>query len=85
MTKSEKKLKGYTYLGCPLTKNRSAWCFRICRPDSEGHGFCGRYAPHAIKSRIQEGIEDYLAKKPIDIKTNASIRYDKVMNILEDE
>jgi len=52
-------LKDYTYLGCPLTSNQSAWCFRLCRPDTEGHGRCGRLAPHSMKSRIQQGIEDY--------------------------
>jgi len=52
-------VKEYTYLGCPLTSNRSAWCFRICEPDTEGHGHCGRLAPHSMKSRIQQGIEDH--------------------------
>lgn len=54
-----KKLKAYTYLGCPLTRNRTPWCFRICSPDADGSGECGRVAPHSFKSRIQQGIEDY--------------------------
>lgn len=58
----EKKLK-YTYLGCPLTRNRTPWCFRICTPDAEGSGECGRLAPHSFKSRIQQGIEDYKRKQ----------------------
>lgn len=56
---TRKALKNYTYLGCPMTKNRSAWCFRLCIPDSDGTGFCGRVAPHGITSRIQQGIEDF--------------------------
>ena len=52
-------LKEYTYLGCPLTSNQSAWCFRLCRPDGQGTGRCGRLAPHGLKSRIQLGIENY--------------------------
>ena len=52
-------LKQYTYLGCPLTNNRSPWCFRLCEPDAKGLGRCGRVAPHGIKSRIQLGIDDY--------------------------
>ncbi len=52
-------LKEYTYLGCPLTRNRSAWCFRLCIPDEGGHGDCGRIAPHSFKSRIQMGIEKH--------------------------
>lgn len=54
-----KELPQYTYLGCPMTKNRSPWCFRMCIPDNKGVGNCGRYAPHFIKSRIQLAIEAY--------------------------
>jgi hypothetical protein len=52
-------IKEYTYLGCPLTNNRSAWCFRICMPDTLGNGHCGRIAPHSLTSRIQQSIIDY--------------------------
>jgi len=54
-----KDLREYTYLGCPITKNRSPWCFRMCKPNAAGIGFCGRVAPHSFKSRIQQGIEDF--------------------------
>jgi acyl-coenzyme A thioesterase PaaI-like protein len=60
--KTTKGLKDYTYLGCPLTKNKTAWCYRICQTDSEGHGFCGRVAPHSLKSTIQMEIEKYNRK-----------------------
>lgn len=53
----------YTYLGCPLTKNRSPWCFRVCQPKADGTGSCGRIAPHSFKSRIQQGIEDFKRKQ----------------------
>jgi len=56
---ARKKLREYTYLGCPLTKNRSPWCFRLCKPNADGTGLCGRVAPHGFKSRIQLGIENY--------------------------
>lgn len=52
----------YTYLGCPLTRNRTPWCFRLCIPDEEGTGECGRIAPHSFKSRIQLGIESHKKK-----------------------
>ncbi len=58
-----KGLKAYTYLGCPLTKNRSPWCFRMCQPNADGTGLCGRVAPHGFKSRIQLGIEDFKKKQ----------------------
>jgi acyl-coenzyme A thioesterase PaaI-like protein len=54
-----KGLKEYTYLGCPLTRNRSPWCFRMCTPDIAGHGRCGRIAPHALVGRIQAGIQQH--------------------------
>lgn len=54
-----KGLKKYTYLGCPITKNRTPWCFRICRPNADGTGLCGRVAPHGMKDRIQQGIEEF--------------------------
>ncbi len=54
-----KDLKEFTYLGCPMTNNRTPWCFRMCKPRADGTGKCGRVAPHGFKSRIQQGIEDY--------------------------
>jgi acyl-coenzyme A thioesterase PaaI-like protein len=57
--KTRKGLKEYTYLGCPLTRNRSPWCFRMCTPDFEGHGHCGRIAPHSLTGTIQAGIQEY--------------------------
>jgi uncharacterized protein (TIGR00369 family) len=61
--KTSTGLKEYTYLGCPLTRNRSPWCFRLCTPDVEGHGRCGRTAPHALTGRIQAGILEYNKKQ----------------------
>lgn len=61
--KTSSGLKEYTYRGCPLTRNRSPWCFRLCTPDAEGHGQCGRVAPHALKGRIQAGILEYNKKQ----------------------
>lgn len=55
-SKKRKALPKYTYLGCPLTKNRSPWCFRMCKPDITGMGKCGRHAPHSMKGRIQNSI-----------------------------
>jgi len=66
--KIRKNLKEYTYRGCPLTKNWTPWCFRMCKPNADGTGFCGRVAPHGFKSRIQQGIEDF-KKKQADSST----------------
>ena len=63
-----KDLKEYTYLGCPMTKNRSPWCFRMCKLNADGTGLCGRVAPHGFKSRIQQGIEDF-KKRQADSST----------------
>lgn len=53
------KLPKYTYLGCTMTRNRTPWCFRICPPDANGLGKCGRIAPHTLKGNIQLGIIKY--------------------------
>jgi len=57
-----RKRKGppkYTYLGCPLTRNQTPWCFRLCAPNAEGKGRCGRIAPHTLKGKTQLAIEAY--------------------------
>ena len=54
-----KGIREYTCLGCPLTRNSTAWCFRLCTPDEEGNGRCGRIAPHSLKGRTQLSIERY--------------------------
>lgn len=69
-----KDLKKYTYLGCPMTKNRSPWCFRMCKPNADGTGLCGRVAPHGLKSRIQQGIEDF---KKRQTESSLLLRYYK--------
>jgi hypothetical protein len=61
--KTFKGLKEYTYLGCSVTRNRTAWCYRICPPDEHGYGHCGRLAPHSLKSAIQVAIEKHNQKK----------------------
>ena len=61
--RTKKGVKKYTYLGCPMTRNRSAWCYRLCPPDAEGHGRCGRVAPHSLKGRTQLAIEAYNKKR----------------------
>jgi len=61
--KTKKGLLEYTYLGCPITRNKTAWCYRICKTDDDGYGFCGRVAPHSLKSTIQDSIEKHNRKK----------------------
>jgi len=51
-----------TYRGCPLTRNRTAWCFRLCEPDPQGHGRCGRVAPHDLQGKTQLSIHRYNAR-----------------------
>ena len=60
--KIDRKRLRRTYLGCAMTRNRSAWCFRLCIPDGEGNGRCGRLAPHHLRSRIQMSIERHKAR-----------------------
>ena len=52
-------------VGCPLTKNRSAWCYRLCAPE-DGLGLCGRIAPHALRGRTDLAIENYVQRRRDD-------------------
>ena len=63
LIRTKKGPREYSYLGCPLTRNRTAWCFRLCTPDKEGHGRCGRIAPHSLKSAVQKAIESHNKKQ----------------------
>lgn len=60
--RTRKGSPSYTYLGCPLTRNRSAWCFRLCEPDTDGIGVCGRVAPHALQGATARSIAAYNEK-----------------------
>jgi hypothetical protein len=46
--------------GCPLTKSRTNWCYRMCMPVN-GLGACGRIAPHTLRGRTDLAIEKQLA------------------------
>ena len=48
--------------GCPLTKSRTNWCYRMC-PTVDGLGLCGRVAPHALRGRTDLAIERFRACK----------------------
>lgn len=43
--------------GCPLTRNRSVWCYGSCTPVA-GRGLCGRLAHHALVGRTQRAIAE---------------------------
>ena len=60
---TKKGVKKYTYLGCVMTRNRSAWCYRLCPPDAEGRGRCGRVAPHSFMGRTQIAIAKHKRKR----------------------
>lgn len=71
--KTKRGHRDYTCLGCPLTRNRTAWCFRLCTPNAEGHGRCGRVAPHGLKGRTQLSIERH-GKKLLDAHCDKLVR-----------
>jgi acyl-coenzyme A thioesterase PaaI-like protein len=61
-------------------------------PDGDGHGECGRVAPHGLKSRIQLGIEAHREKQLEDHRAKleqmyltapASQLYDPGVNVLD--
>lgn len=61
LKKKSVNLRKQNRIGCPYTQNRTSVCFRLCQPPESGMGMCGREAPHAFKSFIQIGIENYEA------------------------
>jgi len=65
--KTSKGFQEHTYLGCSVTRNKTAWCYRICPPDENGIGRCGRIAPHSLKSAIQIGIEKHKELKVLEL------------------
>jgi len=48
--------------GCPLTRSRTNWCYRMCVPVN-GLGVCGRIAPHTLRGRTDLAIERYLVER----------------------
>ena len=52
----------YTTLRCVVAGHQVTLCRAICRP-IDGHGLCGRPAPHGLKGRTQLAIAGYNARK----------------------
>lgn len=70
----KKKRTIRTLWGCPLTKNRTNWCYAMCVPE-EGLGICGRPAGHAQLSKTQLAILEHrrrteAAKRSEDVGTD---------------
>lgn len=49
--------------GCPHSRNRTNWCYRVCIPRG-GIGTCGRTAPHALLGRTQQAILSTKSDEP---------------------
>ncbi|MBW2527317.1 MAG: hypothetical protein JRI23_24255 [Deltaproteobacteria bacterium] len=56
--KRRRRLPPYTVLRCPMVGHQASWCRGLCRP-LDGHGICGRLAPHAMLDRTQRAILRY--------------------------
>jgi hypothetical protein len=41
-----------------MVGHQASWCRGLCRP-LDGHGICGRLAPHAMLDRTQRAILRY--------------------------
>lgn len=64
--KAERRTPAYRRTwGCPLTKNRTPWCFGICTP-SGGIGDCGRLAPQTLLGRTQLAILKYRSRQRVE-------------------
>jgi hypothetical protein len=60
-------LRPYTILECPFNGHQVSWCRGLCDP-IDGHGFCGRIAPHTLIGRTQAAIASY-RDRPLKIDT----------------
>ncbi len=61
--KHERRNRGlpeYRILTCPLNGHQVSFCRGLCQP-LDGHGVCGRLAPHAMVGRTQAAIAAYEA------------------------
>ncbi len=56
------RLREYTVLRCPANGSQVSWCRQLCEP-VDGHGWCGRLAPHAMIGRTQAAIAAYNARR----------------------
>ena len=52
-----KPMREYTVLHCVAARNQVGWCRGLCSP-VDGHGPCGRVAPHALVGRTQRAIAE---------------------------
>ena len=53
--------RSYTVIRCPYNGHQASFCRGLCEP-VEGHGHCGRIAPHAMVDRYQAAIASYKAR-----------------------
>lgn len=53
-----KKLPTFRTLRCPMVGHQASWCRFLCTP-IEGHGLCGRDAPHSLEGKTQVAIRNY--------------------------
>lgn len=51
-------IRPYTTLHCVVARNQVGWCRALCTP-LDGHGACGRVAPHSLRGRTQTAIANY--------------------------
>jgi hypothetical protein len=55
------KDRPFSTLRCPFNGHQVSWCRELCEP-IEGHGYCGRDAPHLMIGRTQAAIAFYKRK-----------------------
>ena len=72
--RSERKriaFRSYTTIECPYNGHQVSFCRGLCEP-IEGHGHCGRLAPHAMIGRTQAAIASYkdrlLKSEPLHVE-----------------
>jgi hypothetical protein len=52
---SNRPVKKYTVIRCPMVGHQASWCRQLCKP-TQGKGVCGRTATHYMKDKFQVAI-----------------------------
>ena len=69
------KVRSHTIVRCPLNGHQVGACRGLCDPAEDGHGLCGRLAPHALVGRLQEAIAAQKGEEvPLRLRTHTPRR-----------
>ena len=60
--KRRRPLPPLRHIMCPMNGHQVSWCMMLCTPH-DGHGHCGRLAPHNMKGKTQIAIAKFKERR----------------------